>query len=208
MSKAKDRTYEVLFCDDEAEQRTKFCHNHAGSEFHITIEANIESLPRKLEAMGRLPDIVVLDLFHPILPADSPEIVRETAKIAQRVGEINALMEKLREEDVMFRPLAISVLKEIRSIPRLAKLPVLLYTRYGISTVNEEEMKEAIDLCADWMLKGRTAQTEQRMMYSIISAHERSTSIARDMHLGFLFAVVGAVIGAVISEVLRWLLKP
>ena len=195
MKHSKDRLYEVLFCDDEAEQRTKFMQKHANSAFHVTTEGEIESLPRKLASLHRLPDLVVLDLFHPIDSSDPAELARENAKIAERVAEINTAMDRLcREGDYFFKPKAISVLREIRSMPRLADLPVLLYTRYGVSTVNEEEMKEAIELCADWMLKGRTAQTEQRMMYSVISKGERSASIARDIRLGAIFTIIGAIL--------------
>lgn len=120
------------------------------------------------------------------------------------VRQINDLMIKARRQaDALLAPRAISALREIRKNPKLTNLPVLLYTRYGICTVNEEEMKEAISLSADWLLKGRTPETERRMMYQVIQKHMGSRSIPRDTKLALWSSVFSAILGAILG----WLIS-
>jgi hypothetical protein len=54
--------FRVFFCDDEGQFRSKFVSNHANSEFKISDCNDIEALPRLLDGMKQLPDLLVPDL--------------------------------------------------------------------------------------------------------------------------------------------------
>lgn len=190
----------VLYCDDEQSQRDCFQKAHDGEEFSVEVEGDVDCLPRRLAQATDLPDILVLDLFHPFAEADPSEAARINDEVNITLRQINDLMIKARRQaGALFAPRAISVLREIRKNPNLATLPVLLYTRYGIWTVNDEEMKEAISLSADWLLKGRTPETERRMMYQIIVERTSSRSIPRDITLALWSSVFSAILGAILG---------
>lgn len=188
----------VLYCDDEMSQRDRFYKLHHGNEFTVEVEADVDCLPRRLSQLNKLPDLLVLDLFHPFVEADPAEATRINNEVNVTVGQINELMIKVRRQaDELFAPRAISVLREIRKNPKLERLPVILYTRYGICTVNDEEMKEAISLSADWLLKGRTPEAEKRMMYQVTTEHSKLKSFPRDTKLAIWSSIFSAILGTI-----------
>lgn len=198
--KMPTRPIRVLYCDDEQAQRERFKNIHDGTEFKVDTEADIDRLPRHLAQASELPDILVVDLFHPFVETDSKELDRVINEVNVTMRQINDLMIKARTQTShLFAPRAISILKEIRKNPKLATLPVLLYTRYGICTVNEEEMKEAISLSADWLLKGRTPETERLMMYRIVQEHCTKNALPRDTKLAVWSSIFSAILGAILG---------
>lgn len=194
----------VLYCDDEQTQRDKFSKAHHGSDFQVEVEADVDALPRRLSQCATLPDILVLDLFHPFAEVDPAEAERLNDEVNVTVRQINDLMIKARRQaDALFAPRAISVLRELRKVPRLQRLPVLLYTRYGICTVNDDEMRDAIGLSADWLLKGRPPELERRMMYQVVREHMESRFVARDTRI----AIWSSIFSALLGTILGWLIS-
>ncbi len=194
--------YNVLFCDDEEAQRQKFLISHNGSAFHITTEANIDILPSNLSTMESLPDLLVLDLFHPRPSADPVKAKRLNDECNKTVEEIKTLLAKARGQiDPLFAPRAIDMVREIRKYDRLKNLPILLYTRYGIVTVNDDEMREAISEDASWMLKGRAPEVEQRMMSAAILKSKKRQSISEPTKTALWSSIFSALLGAVLGVV-------
>lgn len=190
--------YHVLFCDDEEFQREKFLQTHNGSAFHITTEANIDILPTKLSTMESLPDLLVLDLFHPRPSVNPVQAKHLNDECNKTVEEIKKLLIKARGQiDPLFAPRAIDMVREIRKYDRFKKLPILLYTRYGIVTVNDDEMREAISVGANWMLKGRAAEVEQRIMSAAILESQKRLSISEPTKTALWSSIFSALLGAI-----------
>ena len=118
-------------------------------------------------------------------------------KLNQTVDKINDLIKVCRQCYTYIKPTGLSVLREIRENPKLSKIPVLIYTRYGNVTMDEEDMREAIKLKANWMFKGRTAEFEQRLMHFTITNHARSQKIQRDVKLAVYSSIFSAILGAI-----------
>jgi hypothetical protein len=164
----------ILYCDDEETTRNKFKNDHS-DEFNIEIEPDINTLIRKLLSRKTLPNLLVLDLYHPNAEVDLSEAQKLNEEINITVQEINRLIKVAKQQnEPLFKPRAIRILKEIRDSPKLSKMPVLLYTRYGICTIDDEEIKEAISLSAEWLLKGRVPSVEKAVMHRVIDSFRKS----------------------------------
>jgi CheY-like chemotaxis protein len=194
-------TFRVMFCDDEEKDRALFGANHDGSEFSITPVDDINALPRILADTGNIPDLLVLDLYHSIDAPDSIGVQNANEEIRKRHKEMHRLLEEVKVLlNAGFSPRAISILRELRENPRLRSLPVLLYTRHGMATINDEEMKEAISLTADWMPKGRRPEVERRAMFSAIARGRRDRHLPRDIIVNATFTIGSLVIGWLIGK--------
>lgn len=187
----------ILIADDEEAFRNKFVSKHADCNFSIESLSDIYSLPQRLKDTEKLPDLVIMDLYRTIAEPGTAEA--EAANV-----EVDKLLEKLDVDTEALKvvvnkvktPAAIKILREIRDIPRLSQIPVLIYTRQGLSLLSDDEIKESIHLGADWMLKGRTAAVEQAQIYKFLrESKENRRRIKRDLVL----TIFGAVLGAVIS---------
>jgi len=187
--------FRVFFCDDEAQFRSKFAANHANSEFEISDTNDVEALPRLLGDEKHLPDLLVLDLYHCRASPDSPEAIAGDKLVDEKLLELNVKLEEVKEISDRFKePRAIKILHELRANPRLKNLPVLLYTRQGLSVINDEELQEAHEYGAEWMLKGRKPETERRRMHSFIIKNTPARRLRRDIVLAVLSTAVGWIL--------------
>lgn len=193
----------ILIADDEDRFRDGFAEAHAGSRFTIEQVTDVDRVPQKLMQSSRLPDLVVLDLYRTrslgtAQAAEDNAVVDELlARIDKDTAELKVAMERLKE------PAAIRVLEEIRDIPRLAKLPVLLYTRQGLSLLSDEEFKKAERLGSEWMLKGRGAGAELAQIEGFLGrADAERRRVARDVVLTVAGAVLGVVIGTIVQALM------
>lgn len=193
----------ILIADDEDEFRNAFVTAHADSKFSIEQISDVNALPQKLEDTRKLPDLVVLDLYRtkslgtPQAQADNAVVDELLARIDADTVELKAAIDRLKE------PAAIRVLQEIRKIPRLAKLPVLLYTRQGLSLLSDEEFKAAVHLGSEWMLKGRSPSAELAQIEEFLRrAQLRRKRLERDVGLTVLGAVLGVVIGTIVQALM------
>lgn len=188
----------VWICDDEEEPRTAFEKRHNGMEgVRITKDiVDSHSLPQYLRGDGPQPDLVVLDLYRTNAEPGSPEAQKVNKAVKDQVACVERELNKLKEiVDKDETPAAISVLREIREDKRLCHLPVMLYTRQGLSILDPERLNDAIDLHADWMLKGRGAAIERRYMFACLARHKHTRHLERDVLLTVIGAVCGAILG-------------
>ncbi|MFH0771331.1 MAG: hypothetical protein V1933_01785 [Candidatus Omnitrophota bacterium] len=192
------KTISVLFSDDEKAFQNTFVAAHEASGFHIEHTDDIYSVPQKLRTARKLPDLVVLDLYRTEAQpgtkeadAANADIDRCLDKLKRVLGELKTLVDRTKT------PAAIKVLREIRACPRLVDLPVLIYTRQGLSVLSDEDIRDAIHLGAEWMLKGRSPELEAAQMRAFLwNAQQRRKRLKRDVVLTILGAILGAAIGA------------
>jgi hypothetical protein len=165
----------IFYCDDESNFRSSFAEKHGPPNFEVTVTNDIYGVPAMLNGMEMLPDLVVLDLYHTKASPDSSEAKSANKEVEEGLLAVKKVLDSLRV--VVNRskdPAAIKILEEIRSYDKLKELPVLLYTREGLSLLSDEELHKSIQLGADWMLKGRSKEFESGKMYSVIQQHRLS----------------------------------
>ena len=130
--------------------------------------------------------------------AANVEVDRLLAKLDAETAELKAVVDRVK------KPAAINILREIRKIPRLSRLPVLIYTRQGLSLLSDDEMRDAIHLGAEWMLKGRSRGVEQAQINAFLrDAVEKRKRLKRDVVLTIIGAVLGAAIGFLAQVILQ-----
>lgn len=192
----------VLIADDEAEFRNAFVSKHAASGFSVEQMTDVYSLPQNLKEASSLPDLVVLDLYRTLALPDTQEADKANAEVNKLLAELDDKTAELKAVvDRVKKPAAIKVLREIRSIPRLSDIPVLIYTRQGLSLLSDEEIREAIGLGADWMLKGRSPDVERAQMHSFLrNAELKRRRIKRDVMLTVLGAMLGTILGVIVQS--------
>ncbi len=184
----------VWICDDEKKARDTFRDRHRTDEGIVITKEIIDAddVPQSLRAAARLPDLVVLDLYCTNAAPGSPDAERVNGEVSKQVASVDKELDKLKEiVDRGKTPKAISVLREIRQDKKLRDLPVLINTRQGLSILDPALLQDAIDLHADWMLKGKGAAIERRYMSACVARHKHKRQPGRDVVLMVLGATLG-----------------
>lgn len=200
---SKKRTT-VLIADDEESFRTAFESRH-GERFAVQALSDIYSLPQVLREARKLPDLVVMDLYRTTASPDTDEANKANAEVDELLAKLDLDTAELRAVvNRVKTPAAMSILREIRSIRRLSRIPVLIYTRQGLSLLSDDEIREAIHLGAEWMLKGRSPGLEQAQMNAFLgAAQERRKRLERDVSLSILGAVLGVALSLIAQLIIR-----
>lgn len=159
----------ILYCDDEKNFRSSFAEKHGPPNFEVTVTNDIYGVPSLLNGMKILPDLVVLDLYHTKTSPDSIEAELVNKEVEQGILDVKKAIDSLRViVNKSKDPAAIKVLEQIRSYDSFKELPVLLYTREGLSLLNDGDIQKSIELGADWMIKGRSKEFEEGKMYNFV----------------------------------------
>jgi hypothetical protein len=192
----------VFFADDEPEFQSSFIQKHNAPDFQITHTADVYSIPRMLDETPVLPDLVVLDLYTTKASPLSEEANVQNKRVNQRLVELDRHIATLKKVvDEVKKPAALEVVRQIRRNPKLANVPILLYTRQGLSLLSDEELHEAVRLDTDWMLKGRSKELERACMTSYVADHRaKGRRLKRDVILTIAGALLGAALGVVLGK--------
>jgi CheY-like chemotaxis protein len=187
----------VLIADDEVEFRSAFVKKHGGSGIAIEQLDDVCALHEHLAHCKQLPDLVVIDLYRTKADPNTPEAEAANAEISVLLSKVESATSELRTAVNQLKfPAAIRTLREIRAIPRLQELPILIYTRQGLSLLSDDDLREAIHLDAEWMLKGRSAALEREQMTSFLRhSRDRQRRLKRDTAL----TLIGTALGFALS---------
>lgn len=189
---------DIVYCDDETDFQIKFQQRHSSPTTHITMTNDVVGLPAFLASMPQPPDLLVLDLFHTKEAPGSPDADIVNRRIEARLQDVDLAIEKLKEVVAADKhPAAIEALREIRQHRRLASLPVLLYTRQGLSLLDDNQLNEAIELGAEWMLKGRSPEFERGRMLSFIATQR---SLRQRVQRDIVLMIVGALLAFLLER--------
>jgi hypothetical protein len=189
---------DIVYCDDESTFQAAFQRRHSSPTTHITMTNDVTGLPAFLASMHRPPDLLVLDLFHTTEAPGSSEADAINHEIEARLQDVDLAVAKLKEVVTAGkRPAALEALRDIRRDHRLAKLPVLLYTRQGLSLLDDSQLNEAMVLGAEWMLKGRGQEFERGRMLSFIATQR---SLRRRVRRDMALMIAGALLAFVLER--------
>jgi Predicted nucleotide-binding protein containing TIR-like domain len=106
---------------------------------------------RQLDAEGRLPDVLLLDLYHPC-EVDDAEALQAEAEA--KLGDLNTMLAEVKTAvERAYSPAAIDVLEEIRRNTPARKLPTMIYTRRGLLLLDDADLRRVPGLDAGWLIK-------------------------------------------------------
>lgn len=191
----------VLYCDDQARFREAFVKRHQ-QNFEVEPVESIAQLRSRLRNAQLLPDVVLLDLYHPRETADF-EAARNTAE--QKLAELTMKIDEVRQAvDEAWSPTGLSVLEEIRRHYPPEKLPIMIYTQRGLFLLDDDQMRRVEELDADWLLKDTDRLSDRTEATRISRVLYRSRSLRR-VQRDVLLTVAGAVAGIVLSTLVAHL---
>ncbi len=193
----------ILYVDDEQPTLTAFLEQHAkdGVSVETCLDARevVPDLSKRRKA--DLPDVIVMDLYATADAFDSPQAIETNKRVEELVSKIANVRKDLDELVKSSKiPVGISTLRELRACSYTESIPVILRTREGLALLGDEILSESIALGADWMLKGRGAQTERAIIERVVrESLERQRRLKRDVALMLIGTLLGALVSLVIS---------
>jgi predicted nucleotide-binding protein/CheY-like chemotaxis protein len=153
------RRLQIFYCDDQERFRTTFSERHR-DRFDIVTFADIGDVFDRLRRAPSPPDLLLLDLYHPLEMEDAERRAEEAEVKLDELRNVISTVKSAVEE--AWAPAAVPVLREIRQRFTSFELPVLIYTQRGLLFLDDSEIREIWECEADWLLKDEriTASTE------------------------------------------------
>ena len=152
----------ILLCEDKPEWIEKFLKDHS-EEYHIEILNDAQDFTKKLQELKeqkRIPDIILIDLFHP-KHADE-ELQKNLAdKANAEIERLENEIERIRETIyAAWEPYGLDMLKQVRDLELFHDTPIAIYTQRGLSIVGAKELETVSKAGGEWLLKGRSKEYE------------------------------------------------
>ncbi len=191
----------VLICDDQPKFIEDFRKNH-GSYYEVMVISDIRDVIERLHDMKKLPDLVLLDLFHPI--SDDTEYSKKIEIAEQELEKLRQQIENTKQAvNAAWQPLGIDILRDIRREYKSQRLPIIIYSQTGQILLDEEKIRIFEECEGHWLIKNQCGpRTEKTRMDRITNYKFRATQLHATKILKFYkigFISVSSVLVAVLS---------
>jgi CheY-like chemotaxis protein len=157
----------IVYCDDQQRFLDSFISKH-NSHYEIVTLTDTRNLLKTIEQLKKLPDLVLIDLYH---PREDQEDCNEKALQAEiSLAKLDDQIEETNKAVLnAWEPFGLEVLKLIRLKYSQDQLPVAMYTQKGLILLGDDELRQAELSGADWLIKKKlSARTEQIFMDRIM----------------------------------------
>jgi hypothetical protein len=202
----------VLYCDDNKKYLQEFRERHR-EDFDVEVTSDIGGLYNTLTSRRRseLPDVLLLDLYHPGSPGELTARQREIHDAAEaKLAALREMIADVREAvNRAWSPEAINVLQELRHVYSANRLPIMIYTQRGLLLLNDDELKAIEQSEAEWLLKDPariSSGTETMRIRRFVERSRESGRLARDIKLALWSIVGSALLGAALGALTTVLL--
>jgi len=160
LSKQRDTTKTplVFYCDDKKKWTEQFIGRHQ-SRYNIKTTNDAVRFEDELKAMlnrGEIPDIILIDLYHPNHDPNSDEQKRLEEVGQEAINQFNKDIEEARGPILeAWEPCGYKMLELARA--QYPKTPIAIYTEQGLTLAKDSELEEVSRNKGEWFLKGKTA---------------------------------------------------
>jgi CheY-like chemotaxis protein len=157
----------VVLCDDQKRFRDEFIGNHQGHYQIISVE-DTSTLIETIDNLKELPDIILLDLFHP--RDNNPDFEQRRLRAEDELTKLDEQIDRTNDAVLAtWEPQGINILRSIRQKYPSNKLPVAIYTQKGMILLDDNQLREVEELDGHWLLKKKlSARTEKIRIDRII----------------------------------------
>jgi CheY-like chemotaxis protein len=187
----------ILICDDQDRFIEQFKQHH-GDYYDIIPLRDIRQVIDKLHEMRHLPDLVLLDLYHPISEDEGFDQRQEAAEM--ELTRLNEQIERTkRAVDETWRPLGLDILRDIRREYNAQRLPVVIYSQRGLFLLDDEQVRSVEEHNGHWLLKNQFGpRTEKTRMDRIMNYAGQARPLLRFYRtaLATTWAVLVALLAA------------
>jgi len=199
----------VLICDDQDRFIEQFKKNHS-DYYDITPVRDIRQVLDQLHEMSSLPDIVLLDLYHPITEDEGFEERRQAAEA--ELKKLNVQIDSTkRAVDATWCPLGLDILADIRKDFSPQRLPVVIYSQRGLFLLDDKQVRSVEQHNGHWLLKNQFGPRTEKMRIDrimnyagqakpLLTAYRRALVASWALFLAVL--VVSAVPGSMAWRIL------
>ncbi|MCB9946790.1 MAG: hypothetical protein H6842_03055 [Rhodospirillaceae bacterium] len=191
----------IVYCEDQEQFRKDFKEKH-GNQFDIHFISDAKEVMEYLESSKELPDILLLDLYHP-QPVDDYEEKRRIAN--EKLHDLSESVKDVkRAVDQAWVPDGVSVLKQIRTKYSSKKLPIMIYSQRGLLLLEDQLLQEVERNQADWLIKDReriSPATEELMIRDTIDRFKHKYSKAQLIRALGLSILTGIIAGLAIESI-------
>ncbi|HVY77728.1 MAG TPA: hypothetical protein VG898_04400 [Solirubrobacterales bacterium] len=199
-----DGRLRVLYCDDQESFRKEFLTRHR-DHFEIETTDDIAGvLPTLLNRRHEeLPDLLLLDLYHDIDPANDDDGRDDRVKAAKAaLEELDESVQRARSKvDLAWRPVAVEVAEGIRRHFPMHDLPIMIYSQKGLFFLDDEQMRRIEAAEVDWLLKDSdrfTAVTEDVRIRRVVQRSKASKRVPRDVRIA-IWSVTAGLVGSALT---------
>lgn len=168
----------ILICDDQARFITEF-KKRFSQDYEIEVVDDVRQVMAALQSGSQLPDLLMLDLYHPlVVDAEFEEhrqaAERELARLAEQVKKAKTAVE------LTWSPLGAQVLQELRQHYGAEELPVMIYSQSGLFVLDEEKVRAIEENDGEWLLKKQFGPlTEKTRMERVMRTARRGRLVKK-----------------------------
>lgn len=156
------RRKRILICDDQERFIEQFKANHQ-THYDITQVSNIGAVISQIHDMKPLPDLVLLDLYHP-REGKSPTFHERQQKAEEELAKLNDQIYKTKEAvDKTWCPQGLKVLEDIRREYSARRLPVVIYSQRGLFLLDDDQVRAVEECDGHWLIKKQFEPATERI---------------------------------------------
>jgi hypothetical protein len=168
----------IFFCDDKPKWTDKFKARHGDSfDIKTTNDSNkFESELEELVRRGLVPDIILIDLYHPKEHKNEEEQKRKVEAGDRAIIELEAtIKDKKGPITDAWQPLGYLLLEQARKL--CPRTPIAIYTEQGLTLAENNELDRVSRANGEWFLKGTEGIYENDKLKRMLktSLYEQTT---------------------------------
>lgn len=165
---------DVLICDDQQVFIEEFKQRH-GQYYEIREVNDVGMLVDRLHDMKHLPDLLLLDLYHPRAQGEDFEQKREVAE--QELANLDEQIKITKAAvEAAWNPVGLEILKDIRQDFSAEELPVIIYSQRGLFLLDDEKVRLVDEYDAHWLLKRQFGPITEKTRMDRVMRHEQKTT--------------------------------
>jgi len=183
----------IFFCDDKPKWTEKFKARH-GDNFDIKTTNESAKFEKELEELvkrGLVPDIILIDLYH---PRDNEDIEEQMKLVNKGQEAIYRISDTIKEEKVhvlkAWQPLGYSMLEQARKLCPHA--PIAIYTEMGLTLADNNELTRVANAEGEWFMKGTEGLYENDKLNRMLNTNLYDKTIKNTLW-GLAIAIIVAV---------------
>lgn len=147
----------IFFCDDKPKWTTQFNARH-GERFDIRTTNNTMEFRSVLSAMikqGEIPDIILIDLYHPNGDPNSDEQKQLGEEGQKAIVQLEEDIKKAKKLVLKaWNPWGYELLEQARTL--CSDTPIAIYTEQGLTLADDDELERVSKSDGEWFMKGKT----------------------------------------------------
>lgn len=202
----------ILYCDDQEHFREEFLLRHRESFFEVETTDDITGvLPTLLNRKPEeLPDLLLLDLFHDIDPANDDSKSNRASEAKDALDDLDGAIQRAKSRvGRAWRPVAVEVAEEVRRYFPTHTLPIMIYSQKGLFFLDDEQMRRIENAEIDWLLKDGdrfSAATEYVRIKRVVERSRTSKQLPRDVRIA-IWSVAAGLAGSALTLLVQAILQ-